>query len=516
MHRTASLAVGVLALALALPSSVMGQASEEPVEPEEPSSEASEGSAPSPDTDQPDDSPAEVEPASEEPETPTAEEQPEVEEQPEEEAPSTPDPGETSTTSGEGEAVPEDTTAEGNEEAPAPTRPQVDRVLSTVEDEAQPSFVFWESERFNSFIKPMIQVSSSLVGYFPNSSTNPDLANRASTLLLVRLGFEGQLFRYITFRVGFERNIGFSLARNGPVGTGVWEGTASMQSLENYVQLSRWGVSLTGGIFLDPPSLDYISENILGLLGKDPYVREPLLMSGMNQGQGVRLSYTWRGLSVGFSYTGGNPLTSSLAYGFGGDVTASGSLYRAPLRDFTLGFPGSNIHMNVLSPSVSFENDFIGIRAAAQIYFVDADVTIEDDLSLFGYNFRGSMQVVLLDGMLRFFAGGSYRQNQQLAIPDLTTYRPDAFKGFVVSGGFDFSYRDFSIGGNYFFVWNTPSTRNTTTTHYVNVGATYWFFRPYVSIGLRWGRSMQRRESTTADPTSVDTDSAILSLRLLI
>ncbi|MEM9194862.1 MAG: hypothetical protein AAGF12_37130, partial [Myxococcota bacterium] len=242
------------------------------------------------------------------------------------------------------------------------------RTLETSEAPT-PTFTFWEDGE--DFIKPVIQLSATMVGYFPTAREGAtDLAFRLSTLALARFGLEGELFGFLTFRSVFERNIGYSLARNGPVGTGVWEGTASLQPRENYLRIEQWGLSLTGGIFRDPASVDYISDNVLDNFGMDPYVRDPLLLTGFNQGQGVMLRYGFdfvepndagprARLTGGLSFTGGNPLTSSLAFSFGGDASSLGSLFTAPFRALSNGLPGSDIHMLMVSPSVSFESEYV-------------------------------------------------------------------------------------------------------------------------------------------------------------
>src|SRR5690606_3757983 len=155
------------------------------------------------------------------------------------------------------------------------------RVLTTTDAPMVPEFAIWEGE--HGFIKPVLQMSAMLVTYVPHSDVVDSLAVRLSTLALSRFGFEGRLFGFLTFRSVFERNLGYSLARNGPVGTSVWEGTASLQARENYLQLDKWGLSLTGGILRDPATADYVSVNILDAFGMDPYVRDPLLVSGFSQ-----------------------------------------------------------------------------------------------------------------------------------------------------------------------------------------------------------------------------------------
>ena len=366
--------------------------------------------------------------------------------------------------------------AADDEDAPLPDAPPdqaeaATRTLSTTALPARPAFTFWRDG--DDFIKPVIQLSAMLVGYLPHSDTTDGLAARVSTLALARFGLEGQLFGFLTFRSVFERNFGFSLARNGPVGTSVWEGTASLQARENYLRLSKWGLSLTGGIFPDPASLDFISTNVLDGFGMDPYVRDPLLVSGFAQGQGVMLRYGWEWLDFGLSYTGGNPLTTSLAFGFGGDVSSLGTLFTAPLRALSNGIPGSDIHLNTITPSFTFSHEIVDLRLAAQLYFVDVDVTTDADASLFGYNLRATAQVKLLGEMLRVNGTFAYRRNEQLAIPDVTMRAGD-YEGFVGAGGVDFTYEIFSVGAQYYFLTSTLTEMSSLTNHYINVAATLW------------------------------------------
>jgi hypothetical protein len=396
-------------------------------------------------------------------------------------------------------------------DAPPSSVEAANRTLSTAALPARPTFTFWRDG--DDFIKPVIQLSTMIVGYVPTSQTTSELAARVSTLALARFGLEGQLFGFLTFRSVFERNIGFSLARNGPVGTSVWEGTASLQARENYLRISQWGLSLTGGIFPDPASVDFISSNVLDAFGMDPYVRDPLLVSGFAQGQGVMLRYTWEMLGFGVSYTAGNPLTSSLAFGFGGDVSSLGSLFTAPLRTFANGFPGSDIQMNTVTPSITLATEWVDVRLASQIYFVDPDVTARSDANLFGYNLRATAQVKILDEMLRVFGTFAFRRNEQLALPDVTMHSGRDFEGFVGAGGVDFAYEWFSAGVMYYYLTSSSGDANWLNNHYLNVAATFWLMEPYVSIGVRWSRSMAEQ----AMPLRLkDTDSFILSLRLLI
>jgi hypothetical protein len=399
------------------------------------------------------------------------------------------------------------------EPSTAEVRESLERVLATADEEPTPEMVFWQNDE-GWYIKPVLQLASNVVLYVPSSDVDDDLALRASTLALARFGLEGELFGFLSFRSVFERNIGFSLARNGPVGTSVWEGTASLQARENYLRFERWGLSLTGGIFVDPASNDYISSNVLDSFGMDPYVRDALLVSGASQGQGVMVRYVWRWFTAGLSASGGNPLTTSLSYGFGGSVSALGTLFSAPLRALSNGIPGSDIQLNTLSPSLTFEHDAFDAKLAAQLYLVDVDATADEDATLFGYNLRATAQVKILEEMFRVFGSFAYRRNEQISLTDLSMQLPDEFEGVLVGAGADFTYGPFSIGGQYYWMESTVSDETTLRAQYLNFGATYWLEPKHVSIGLRYARSMA--DAAPTPPILGATDSFILSMRLVL
>jgi len=417
---------------------------------------------------------------------------------------------------------------------------RADRVLATADQAVARDFVIWSDAELDGFIKPIVQISSSVVGYLPESDVEGrEFDERVSTLLLSRIGFEGELFGFLSFRTLFERNVGFSLARNGPVGTSIWEGTASWQARENYIRLSKWGLELSAGILPDPASVDYISSNILDTFGMDPYVRDPLLVSGFNQGQSVLLRAKlgeltgWSpidGLIAGVSFTGGNPLVSSLSFGFGGQVRQTGTLFTAPLRALSNGIPGSDIHMTVVTPSLIYGNRWFSVKTAGQIYWVDNDVTQSEDAILKGYNIRGSAKVNIVPGFLSVFGSAAYRENDTVLLPDIALKNEERFEGILAAGGFDIDFRDsnvpvlrnFGVGGNYYYIdqqftaESVDGRPDDLTLHYINVGTTYWLWQDVASAGFRWARNMAEATQTTREPPLDATDSFILSLRLLI
>ncbi|TNF34028.1 MAG: hypothetical protein EP329_07690 [Deltaproteobacteria bacterium] len=375
----------------------------------------------------------------------------------------------------------------------------------------------WRDDATGASLKPVLQIGTTVLGYYPESEANPDLAERSSTLVLMRFGLEGRALGVFRFRTVWERNLGYNVNRNGPLGTSIWEGTASLSTRETFLELSKWGVTLTAGIFTEPGSVDFISENSLDMFGMDPFVRDPLLQSGFNLGQGVMLRYDLAGFSLGVSYTGGNPLVSSLSGSFGGDVTAAGSLYDAPLRDLSSGLPGSNISVDIVSPSLTWSHDFgpvaVAARAAAQYYFVDVDVTQSADQPLDGFNYRFSAEATLLDDHLRLFGGYSRRGNRQLAVPDLTRYKDD-FQGRVWNLGFDVRYDRFGLGGSLHGVRRLFGDNTAVDTKYLNVGATYWIIPDSVSAGLRYASIAWDKVNVTRSYT--DAKTIIASLRLLL
>jgi len=390
------------------------------------------------------------------------------------------------------------------------------RTLATADQAVPRNYVLYENPEVDAFIKPVLQMSTSVVGYLPDRDTDDDqLSGRMSTLLLARFGLEGQLTDWIHFRSVFERNVGFSLARNGPVGTSVWEGTGSFQARESYIRLQKNGFSLTGGIVPDPASIDFIAEATLDMFGMDPYVRDPLLVSGFNQGQGLLLRYSRWGGTAGLSVTAGNPLVSSLAFGFGGQVSSLGTLFSAPLRALANGIPGSDIHMVVLSPSLTYEHSLFDVKLAAQFYDVDIDLSNNEDQGLTGYNLRATAQLKLLDEMIRVFGSFALRSNQQVAVPNVTERLDDDFSGRVIAGGLEFNYGDLSIGGQAYVIRTEATPDNALTTYYVNAGAMYWLWERTVSAGFRFAYSDVDAEAENA-PALLTTVTLIGALRLTI
>ena len=386
------------------------------------------------------------------------------------------------------------------------------------------AFVLWDNPETGGYVKPIIWVSTGLLGYFP-SREGATFSDRAATMLVSRFGFEGALNSWASFKVEFQRDLGFSISSSGPQGTGVYEGTASLQARENYINLHRWGLSLIGGIQTDPASVDFISSHVLGLFGMDPFTRDYLLQAGFNLGQGLMARYEDPFLKkigagrlvYGFQFTSGNPLTTSLSYGFGGSVTVNGTLFTGPLRGITNGVPGTNILLTTYSPSLTYEVDFaknIGfdLRASAQIYRVDVDTVSPTDARLNGTNFRGSARIRL--PYVNLMGGYARRVNQQLALPDITTRRGDNYEGTIWSAGAEINYGRYGVGAHYASVKQEYFENSSNTAKYFNVGASYQLVPGFLWTSLRYSSVANDYENVAAIPTDAKMVAGTLSLTI--
>ncbi len=409
---------------------------------------------------------------------------------------------------------------------PAPRDPALAALGVSADRGGERRFIIYRNDEVGAWFKPVIAIAGAVAAYFPKNKGNPELDHRTTTLAMSRFGFEGALNSYVEFGLQLQRDLGFSITNGGPVGTGVWEGTASLQARESYIRLRRWGVELSAGIVSDPASVDYVPSQVFDLFGMDPYVRDPLLFSGFNMSQGVMLrvhapyldQLGMPGkLTLGMHYTSGNPLITSLSFGFGGNVSSNGTLFTSPLRALSNGFPGSNIEVQTYSPSLTYEVDFadkvgLDLRAGLQVYSVDIDVQSDADVHIAGSNAR-------LSGRLRLpyvSVMGSYarRTNDQLPIPDLTMLSDTAYKARVWSVGGEGTFGRVGAGVLFSDVKQDFSATLANTARYFNAAASYALDPTYLSVGLRYASLWNKPRGSAATPT--DANTLLLTLRLTI
>ncbi|MEL6348615.1 MAG: porin, partial [Myxococcota bacterium] len=188
------------------------------------------------------------------------------------------------------------------------------------------------------------------------------------TPALARIGLAGKLSSQFFLQSEVEFNA-------GPYGTSVWEGQAAIQVRNQLIRYQKIGLfgdgdqlQIEAGRVTDPASLNYVSLHIANLLLSDPLARFPLLTSGFNRGNGVRVGYTVAdSLTVGFTVNGGNPTSTTATVMMGGTFPPFARFYEVPWsvvgRD-ARGFPASNFHTVVLSPSIRFNSDLVQAQVA--------------------------------------------------------------------------------------------------------------------------------------------------------
>jgi hypothetical protein len=376
------------------------------------------------------------------------------------------------------------------------------------------------------FVKPIIQMAAGLYYDYPVEGANTNREARVTTVAITRFGFEGRLGPYVTFRSEFEKNLGAH-------GTGIWEGTASFSVRDQEIRLSRWGLTLAGGIVTDDASIDYISLNVGDLLYADKYTRNPLLYSGFNRGQGLLASLARYGFKLQLSYTEANPLSSSASFQIGGAFAGGSHFWEKPLANYRNGQPDDDFHFRVISPSLSFTSKYIEAKGMGQFFDIDYATQQKGTPHLRGYNVRGNLLAKIpfraagLPVLVTAFGNVARLQNDVL---NQTAGYSDqllrsSYVSLSLSGGLDILVAERAGLGGYYAVIqdSTPSfiapsggkpafePVSLSSKSYLNVGLTYWL-TPFIAAGARFARYSLAQ---TNQPT--ETDMAFMAtLRLVL
>ncbi len=238
------------------------------------------------------------------------------------------------------------------------------------------------------FVSPVLAIAGGVAAEHLIANPNANKESRATTAAITRFGFEGRLGPWVSFRSEFERNIRSH-------GSGVWEGTASFSVRDQFLRLERWGATVEAGIVLDPASVDFFSAHTADLLTADKYTRDPLLYSGFNRGQGVQARYSRWGFTLGLSYSEANPISSSATFMVGGSFAGGGRLCEKPLANVRNGQPDDEYHFRMLSPSLTYEHQLFEVKATAQLFDVNYQMSPRTDPPIRGYNLRASARLKL-------------------------------------------------------------------------------------------------------------------------
>jgi hypothetical protein len=283
---------------------------------------------------------------------------------------------------------------------------------------------------------------------------------------------------------------------------------------DQFIRLSRWGVTVDAGIILDEASIDFFSAHTADLLLADHYTRDPLLYSGFNRGQGIKAMYSRWGLTLGLAYTEGNPLSTSTSFQVGGTFGGNSRFWQRPLSGFQIGQPDDSFHFRLVSPSLTFAQRWgsqrfhVGIEAKtmAQYFWVDYDTDHQDAPKLHGYNVRGNLRLSVggragrVPWAVTPFGNVAYESNEVLnATAGMTSMLLNTwYQALSWSAGCDLLlFGRSGIGISYAQVaFDSPSyvaamgnapvmePVTHTTQGYLNIGLTYWMTE-YVALGTR-------------------------------
>jgi hypothetical protein len=307
------------------------------------------------------------------------------------------------------------------------------------------------------------------------------------TTALSRFGLRGRVGERVTFASELEAGMG------GPLGNGasVWEGQAHLTVRDQWVQYARGGVGVTFGRLTDLATIDFVSAHVTDLLLSDQYTRDALLYSGANRGHGVMVRYRpTPGLDLGLAVHSTNPT------GVTGTLVIGGQLfpYERPyyLAAAYVGrnessLPDPNLHLYMATPSVTYSDEVLEAKAAAQVYALDTRISQRDDERILGYNFRANVRLKLLEGRVAPFVNVSRNENEMLESMDPTLKRVETFTVYTVTGGLDYAIAGQNgVGVQYALVRQDEPGVNRVRDHYINVGGTYWL-EEGLSIGARLG-----------------------------
>jgi hypothetical protein len=307
------------------------------------------------------------------------------------------------------------------------------------------------------------------------------------TTALSRFGVRGRVGERVTFASELEAGMGGALGN----GASVWEGQAHLTVRDQWVQYTRGGVSTTFGRMTDLATLDFVSAHVTDLLLADQYTRDPLLYSGANRGNGVMVRYRpMPELDMGLALHSTNPT------GITGTLVIGGQLFpferpfylaAAQVGRSEASLPDQNLQLYMATPSVTYSDPMFEAKAAAQVYALDTRIATDNDQRIFGYNFRASLRLKLLDGQLAPFVNASRNENEMLEAMDATIKRVETYTLYTFTGGLDYAIAGPNgVGVQYAVVRQDEPGVNRIRDHYVNVGGTYWL-EEGLSISARLG-----------------------------
>lgn len=328
-------------------------------------------------------------------------------------------------------------------------------------------------------IEPFATIVGGLKGDTVIQSPDEQRQGRVSAIALTDFGLRGTVGSLVSFESELMANGGTSLH-----GSSAWEGQAALQVRRQVVRVTGGPWMFEAGRVLDEASVNFVSAHVGDTLMQDTAVRDALLYSGINMGNGIRGTYeAVSGLRVGLTFTAGNPVATTSSLQVGGSFPPFDRFYIQPyqaVKQSPNNYPDDTFHIMLVSPSLLYTSAYVDARAAFQGFVVDTNTSRRDDENIRGYNLRGDVRVKLFDEALVPFANAALERNDTVQPTDVSKLAADKYQSLTVGGGVDFNYahpfagRANGIGAQYDRVQYQVGSGNVTNLHYVNVGTTYW------------------------------------------
>jgi hypothetical protein len=339
---------------------------------------------------------------------------------------------------------------------------------------------------------------------------------RVSAMAVSDFGLRGRIGDLISFESEVMANGGTSLH-----GASAWEGQAALQVRKQLVRLTYAPFMLETGRIFDEASLNFISDHVVDTLLQDTAVRDPLLYSGANLGNGIRGTFeVIEGLRLGFTFTAGNPVATTASLQVGGPFTPFDRFYIQPyqaVQQAANNYPDDTFHVMLLSPSILFKSETFEAQAELQQFFVDTNTTRTDDQNIKGFNLRTDLRAKLFDGLIVPFANASYERNDTVQANDSSKLAPGKYQSITAGGGLDVDLvRNENgwasgVGVQYDLVQYQVGGGEVTRLQYFNVGVTYWI-NAATAVGGRAAIWVRRDPGAEAEGER----SLILTLRAVL
>jgi hypothetical protein len=353
-------------------------------------------------------------------------------------------------------------------------------------------------------VHPYMLLSGGLKADIIKNKPGEDRNNRISTFALGRLGLRAKWNDLIYAESEFMASGGVGLH-----GTSAYEGQAAMQVRQQLIRVSKAGFRIEVGRLIDEASVDYFSAHVAETFLQDTAVRDPLLFSGFNLGNGIRATYAIipNHLRVGLTFNAGNPVSNTASLMIGGAYPPFERFYTQPYQQVNQSanhFPDDTFHSMYLTPAVMIDSEYFDMKVAIQGFDVNANTNSSNDDHIRGYNVRGTARAKLFDGMIVPFASSAYTRNDTLVATDLSKRASERYQAVNVGFGVDANImRRFKcshdcadgFGAQFQQVQYQIGDGLVTTQQYFNLGASYWI-APNVSLNARFAQWMIENELT--------------------